>query len=169
MKLISIIVAAAIALSIFVALNWTAFVSPTTISLGVTAVQAPLGLIMLAATVALCGLLLAHILLQQAVAVLELRRAAKDLHAQRELADRAEASRFTELRGALDEGLRGLETRDLAALGGLREQLAGIEERLIARADESTLSLTAHLGEIEDKLDRVLDTASADAGSRSSP
>ena len=169
MKLMSIIVAAAIALAAFVALNWSAFVSPTAISLGVTAVQAPLGLIMLAVTVALCGLLLAHILFQQAVAVMELRRAAKDLHAQRELADRAESSRFTELRGAFDEGLRGLETRDLAALGGLREQLASIEGRVIARTDESTLSLTAHLGEIEDKLDRVLNSASANAGSRTSP
>lgn len=143
MRRISIILALAIlALALFVALNWSVFVAPTTLSLGFTVVQAPLGLIMLAVTAGVGALLLAHILFQQASVVLELRRAAKDLHVQRELADRAEASRFTELRGALNDEVQGLE------------------RKLIARMDETMLSLTAHLGEVEDKLDRALQVAS---------
>jgi uncharacterized integral membrane protein len=114
-------------LAAFTALNWGAFTTPTTLSLGFGEVQAPLGLVMLTVCAVLAAVFLAYIALQQAGVILDARRMSRELKAQRELADSAEASRFTELR-------------------------AYITERLA----ESERSQSAHLGEIEDKLDRLL-------------
>ena len=80
---------------------------------------------------------------------------AKDLQAQRELADRAEASRFTEMRAALDTEMRRLEAVVSAGTRELSERLQDIETRLTQRLDESTRSLSAYVGEVDDKLDRM--------------
>lgn len=61
-----------------------------------------------------CGLFLVYIELQQAGVILEARRYAKELKARRELADKAEASRFTELRTFIEGELRKIEARDAA-------------------------------------------------------
>lgn len=150
--------AALLALAVFAVLNWSAFLATTTLSLGLAEVQAPLGLIMLAVTAAVSGLFLVYILFQQATVILETRRAAKQLHAQRELADRAEASRFTELRGAIEADMRRLEAQVTAAVRELREHVDGVGQQLGGRMDESTRSLSAYVGEVEDKLDRLLQT-----------
>src|SRR5574337_747248 len=91
------------ALAVFALLNWAAFTAPTALTLGFADVQAPLGLIMLVATGLVSALFLVYIVLQQAGVILEARRYAKELKAHRELADTAEASRFTELRSFLDQ------------------------------------------------------------------
>src|SRR5262245_13583667 len=83
---------------LFAALNWSAFIAPTPISLGVATVQAPLGLILLAFIALLAVVFLAYALYLQTSFLVEARRSARELQAQRELADQAEASRFTELR-----------------------------------------------------------------------
>jgi uncharacterized integral membrane protein len=143
-------------LAAFTLMNWGAFLAPTTLSLGVADVQAPLGLVMLGFTAVLSGLFLVYILVQQATIILESRRMAKDLQAQRELADKAEASRFTEMRGFIDAEFRRLEARSAAATLELREALQRLEQQLGARLDESTRTLSAYVGEVEDKIDRVL-------------
>jgi uncharacterized integral membrane protein len=103
------------AVIVFAALNWNAFMTPTTLSLGVAQVQAPLGLVMLGLTAALTLVFLLYVVYLQTTVLLETRRHARELQAQRELADQAEASRFTELRNYLDTRLRDLEN----ALGRL--------------------------------------------------
>jgi hypothetical protein len=55
--------------------------------------------------------------------LLEARRHAKELQAQRELADQAEVSRFTELRAYLDTRLSELENSLSAQIGEMRERL----------------------------------------------
>ena len=87
-----------LAVVLFAALNWVTFTTPTALSLGVTTVQAPLGLIMLCLLAAATALFLAWVIYLQGSVLLETRRQAKELQAQRDLADKAEASRFTELR-----------------------------------------------------------------------
>src|SRR5690242_10063121 len=98
------------ALALFAVINWPAFVAPASLSLIVTQVQAPLGLIMLGFTAAIAAGFLIYIVYMQTGVVLELRRHARALEAQRELADRAEASRFTELREYLARELTALRT-----------------------------------------------------------
>jgi len=85
---------------------------------------------------------------------MEGRRTARELKSQRELADKAEASRFTELRAFLE-----------TELGALRTQQAASSERqervMLDKLDEASRSLAAHIGEVEDKLDRFMTPPSA--------
>ena len=85
---------------VFAALNWSAFMAPTTLSLGFATVQAPLGLIMLGLLVFLTGLFLVFVVYLQTSSLLETRRHARELQANRELADQAEASRLPNCAGS---------------------------------------------------------------------
>jgi len=164
MNLRNLLVAAALALlAVFALLNWAAFTAPTTLSLAFAEVQAPLGLIMLAITGFICGLFLVYILFQQAGVILEARRYAKELNAQRELADMAEASRFTEMRAFLDGELRRLEAQRSSEVRELGARVEASEQRLVEMLAESTRTLSAYVGEVDDKLDRMPGSAGASA------
>jgi hypothetical protein len=86
----------------------------------------------------------------------EARRMSKELTAQRELADRAEASRFTELHGFLAEELARLASRTDAGTGALEARIERLEADMKQRLTESERTLAAYVGEVDDKLDRVL-------------
>jgi len=123
-----------IAVVIFAVLNWSAFMAPTTLSLGVAQVQAPLGLIMLGLVALLAALFLLYVVYLQTTVLLETRRHAKELQAQRELADQAEASRFTELRGYLETRLGELENSLSAHIGEMRGEMRGEAGGLVDRS-----------------------------------
>ena len=144
------------ALAVFALLNWAAFTAPTTLSLGFAEVQAPLGLIMLVVTGLVSGLFLIYIVLQQAGVILEARRYAKELKSHRELADKAEASRFTELRTYLEDALNKLTSQHATDLQQLGARIDELERQVLERLEESTGSLSACIGEVDDKLDRGL-------------
>jgi hypothetical protein len=157
MNLRSAIVAVVLALlGAFTLLNWTAFTTPTTLSLGFAEVQAPLGLLMLIITAFLCVLFLGYIVFQQAGVIREARRMSKELKSQRELADSAEASRFTELRSYIAQELAGLAARGERADQSLVERLERLDAALRERIAESERSLSAYVGEVDDKLDLLL-------------
>ena len=124
-------------IALFALLNWSAFSTPTPLSLGVTTVQAPLGLIMLGLVTFLCVLFAGWVISLQAGSLMDARRQTKELQAQRDLADKAEASRFTELRSVL-----------LARIDRLQD-----ETRLAL--DQSGNAVAAQVGELEDRLDRA--------------
>ncbi len=143
-----------ILLAIFTVVNWNAFVMPTTLSLVFATVQAPLGLIMLAVTALLAALFLAYLVYIQTAVIIDTRRSARELHAQRSLADQAEASRFTELRSFLEARLRELQsdvTEAQTRTGAQVEQLGGDLRSVV---DGATNTLAAYIGEIEDRLER---------------
>ena len=137
-----LIVAATAALAV---LNWTALSEPSPISLGVTTVDAPLGLIMLGLTVLLGVFFIAYVLSLQGSVLLDTRRHTKEMQAQRELADKAEASRFTELRAFLENQHQQTQSQLMARLDAL-------ESRLAARAQESDNSTAAYVGQLEQQL-----------------
>ena len=118
-----------IAVALFAALNWGAFLAPTTVSLGVTQVQAPLGLILLGLLAVLGALFLGYVAYLQTTVILEWRRHAKELQAQRERADQAEASRFTELRAHVDTRLTEIENALSAQLGEMRGSMRDRPDR----------------------------------------
>ena len=89
-------------IALLAAFNWNALITPSDVSLGVTDVQAPLGILLLALTGLLAVFFVAYVLWMQGTVLLEARRHAKEMQAQRDLADKAEASRFTELRGVIE-------------------------------------------------------------------
>ncbi|MCW5221303.1 hypothetical protein [Verminephrobacter aporrectodeae] len=126
-------------------LNWPALTTPSQISLGLVSVEAPLGLLMLALTALLGTFFLAYVLSLHGSVLLETRRHTKELQAQRDLADKAEASRFTELRAFLDAQSQQTHAAFLARLDQL-------EARLAARAEESDNTTAAYVGQLEQQL-----------------
>jgi uncharacterized integral membrane protein len=124
----------------FAAINWPAFTTPTTLSLGMSTIEAPLGLAMLGLVVFITLAFAIYVAVWQASILMETRRHAKELQAQRALADQAEASRFTELRGVLHAEMEQLEQR-----------IAATQESLRTEIRESANSLAAMLGEIDDR------------------
>jgi hypothetical protein len=146
------------AIAAFSALNWGAISEPTTLSLGVADVQAPLGVIMLGVVAFLTAFFLIFVVYVQASALLESRRHAQELQANRELADRAEASRFTELRSFLEVELQKLARPGgepaLAGEAAILARLDRLEKDVLTAVDESGNSLAASLGELEDRLEK---------------
>lgn len=142
------------ALAAFAALNWPAFNAPTALWLGFAEVQAPLGLVMLAVTGAVTALFLVYVVYQQVGVIGDSRRYAKELKAHRELADKAEASRFVELRGFLEAELRRLDAQGAAGARELGARIDRLEQSMQERLAEATRTLSACVGEVEDKLDR---------------
>lgn len=143
-------------LALFALTNWNAFMTPATLSLGFAEVQAPLGLAMLVITGLLSAAFVLYIVFQQANVIVESRRTAKELKGHRELADKAEASRFTELRTFLEAELRRLEAQQAAGLREVGTRLEQLQQRLQADVAENGRSLSAYVGEVDDKLDRLL-------------
>ena len=137
------------------ALNWGVLSTPSEVNLGLTTIQAPLGVLMLGLTVLLCVIFLAYVLSLQGSVMLEARRHNKEMTAQRELADKAEASRFTELRQVL-------ESQHAAGQSALMARLGELESHLIARVQESDNSNAAYMGQLEDRMRHT------EPGSRSS-
>ncbi len=156
-----ILILACVLLAAFASLNWVAIAAPSALSLGFAEVSAPLGMVLLIFTAAICGLFIIYIVLLQAGVILEARRLTKEVKEQRVLADKAEASRFTELRTMLEGELRRIEAQGAAThreFGArLEESGRGLQDKLA----ETTGTLSAYLGEIEDKLDRALVSAHA--------
>lgn len=144
----------ALAIAALAALNWGTLAAPTAVSFGVTVVQAPLGLIMLGLTVLLAVFFVAYVVYLQGSVLVETRRHTKELQAQRELADNAEASRFTELRSYLDAKLQQAELDARLGREAFLERIAALETRLAARVEQSDNSTAAYMGQLQDRLER---------------
>lgn len=142
MRLRSIFLVLLLALiAAFVAVNWSAINAQATLSLGITEVQAPLGTVMLGLMVIICLAFAVHLALWQGSVLLETRRHIKEMQAQRDLADQAEASRFTELRSVLQAELRALTERMNQSESALRTDIR-----------EQANSLAAMLGQVDDRI-----------------
>ena len=143
-----------VAIGAFAALNWNAFMTPTTLSLGFVVVQAPLGLVMLGLLAFLTALFLVFVVYVQASVLLDARRHARELQANRELANQAEASRFTELRGYLEVELKKLAGLDAESRAAVQARLDRLDHDLRSAVEESGNTLAAYFGELEDRLER---------------
>lgn len=142
------------ALVAFVLVNWQVLNAPTTLSLAFTEVQAPLGLVMLAFIVLVTVLLLAYIVYLQMSGLLETRRHGKELQVQRDLADQAESSRFTELRSYLESRFSRSDDRRDEIERAVRARLDALESQVKASVELQGNALAAALAELADRYDR---------------
>lgn len=133
--------------------NWAEIVRPTTLSFGVLQSQAPLGLILLTLLGVTLLVFLASTATLRTQSLVESRQHAKALHHQRELADKAEASRFTELRTALDSHLRESRQRESVASSELDRAMAQHQRELRNQLEQMYHLLTARFSELERRLD----------------
>ena len=139
---------------VFALLNWSVFTAPTTLSIGFASFEAPLGLILLGAIAALTLLSLIYLVYLQAKALMESRQYSRELKTQRELADRAEESRFTQLRSSLESDLRQLTNQMTESNAAMVSRLEGLDRDLRSAIEQSTNSLAADVVEIEDRLEQ---------------
>ena len=143
-----------VALGIFAALNWSIFTLPTELHLGFARVTAPLGLVMLAVTAGLTLLYAVLLIWLETAALLDARRSARELQAQRQLAEAAEASRYSQLQEYLHTELEVLRAQPATAARDLIARLDQMREGLRADIERTGNTLAAYLGEIEDRLER---------------
>jgi hypothetical protein len=148
------VVAGAIAL--FAAANWGAFTAPTTLRFGFGTVDAPLGLIMLGLTALLAFVFLVFIIYLQTTVLLEGRRHARELQAQRDLADQAEASRYNQLRQFLETALDTNAQQTDRARAEILGKLDQLDRELRSAIEQSGNTLSAYIGEVEDLVQRKL-------------
>ena len=154
MSVIFLIVA--IVIVVFVAANWSAMNVPTDVNLLLTSIHAPLGLILLGLMLLLCVVFVAFGTYLQGTVLLEARRHARELAAQRELADSAEASRITELGGYLEQEF----TRLSAAVESQSRQV-------LARVNRAESGLREHPVDVpSNQLAASIDTLSRDLHAR---
>ena len=142
-------------LTIFAAVNWSAIMAPTSISLIFTTIQAPLGLLLLAITALLAVFFLGFIVYMQSAVLMERQRLNRDLEAQRELANQAENSRYTELRAFLENELQQLNTQNQNVRSGLEARITQLEQSLAITIEQTGNTLSAYIGELEDRLENA--------------
>lgn len=135
MRVLTVAILVVLALVVaLVGLNWAAMTAPVGLSVGPTTLELPLGLTLLVLMSVLVALVAAYAVYLQGSALMEARRMSKEMLASRDLADKAEASRFTELRHFLEQ----LEARQRTVI------------------EQASNSLAASVGELEDKVERAL-------------
>jgi uncharacterized integral membrane protein len=138
----------------FAALNWPAFNTPQPLWLGFTTITAPLGVLLFGALV-LTALLL---LVEQLSGLAESRRYAREIEAQRKLAEKAEESRYSELRTYLSEEIARAEQRSLDTRATLVNRVDALERDMRAALDQASTSIAAYIGEFEDRVERRADS-----------
>ena len=138
----------------FGALNVDEFTRTSSLNLGFTSMQLPLGLVMTVLVIAILLIFLLTTLYMHSTNLIETRKYAKQLNAQRELADKAEASRFTELR-------RYMESQALLATNEGNDTVAAIDRRmmqteklLLQRLEQTDNTNAAYWGQHDDALVR---------------
>jgi DNA anti-recombination protein RmuC len=141
------------ALALFTAANWSAFIAPTTLSVIFATIEAPLGLVLLSVVVLLTALFLIYVVYLQSSVLFETRRHARELHAQRELAEHAEISRLHDLRSSLEAQLQCLGKRTEQAKTELSARLVQIEGDLRQSIEQCQNSLAASIAEIDDRVE----------------
>lgn len=155
MKIINfLILIILIVLVIFATVNWQAIITPVPLSLIFTEAQAPLGLILLSITGLLALLFLAFVIYMQSSTLMIRRKLNKEVEEQRNLANEAEASRFTELRTYLETELQQLVSHGEDYHQKVDTKLSELETAISGKVEETGTSLSAYIGELEDRLEK---------------
>jgi uncharacterized integral membrane protein len=157
-----LILAMIAALSVFAAINWHAFTTPATLSLAFTTVEAPLGLILLGFVALLTFLFLVYLVYLQSSALFEWRRHARELQAQRELAENAEASRFNQLQSLLEAEAEKLAKQVEEVRSVTVGRLEQMDRELRSQIEQSVNTLGAYIDELEDRFEKLKRRESSD-------
>lgn len=145
-----------ILLGVFTLANWGVLSAPTALSFVAFSLEAPLGLVLLAAILVFVALFTAYVLILRTAMLMDAHRYAKELQAQQQLAEKAEASRLNDLRSQLDHEFAQLKEASEKSRTDLNIRIDGMEQAMLNAIEESNRSLSAYVGEVEDKLDRSL-------------
>lgn len=143
-----------VGLIVFATSNWQAIITPIPLSLVFMETNAPLGLILLAITGLLTLLFLGFVVYMQSSTLMLRKRLNKELESQRKLADEAEASRIAELKNYLQAELQQLSNQNADIHQKTADRITYVETALKEVIEETGSTLTAYIGELEDKLEK---------------
>ena len=149
-----LLVVSILLIAAFAALNWSEIIRPAPLLFGPVVMDAPLGLILLtllALSVVAFALSAGAIRTQS---LIESRHHFKELEAQRALADKAEASRFTDLRQHLDTQLRELRDRDAITATEFQKSVVESQRELRTQLEQINRTIAARMNELEQRLDQ---------------
>jgi hypothetical protein len=116
--------------ALFLVLNWRIFAGPAKLNLLLTSADVPVGVVMLLLFALALVVLWNYVGHWQGTLLMEFRRQAKELQAQRLLAESAEASRFTELGALIREEIAKLRTELQDTEHSIAATLAEMDDRL---------------------------------------
>ena len=157
MKILTpLILLSLILLGVFTLANWTALSTPSPLSFVAFHLDAPLGLVLLGILAGFVALFVAYILILRTAMLMDARRYAHEVQAQRKLAEQAEASRLSELRSQLEREFAHLRETTEKSHAELGARFEGMEQTLKNVIEETGSSLSAYIGEVDDKIDRSL-------------
>lgn len=143
-----VLVGATVLILVFLLINWRPLATPLALSFLIARVEIPVGIAILG-ILALAAIAVAiSVALWQRSVLADYRTQARELETQRALAASAEASRFTELGTLLRSELAGLDQRLRAAIEELRLEFRQTEN-----------SLSATIGELDDRIQRRLSSS----------
>lgn len=162
-----------IVMAVFLIINWGTLSQVTTVNLVYTEMEAPLGIIVVAAFAAVVVLLMAYTVWQQASVMMELRAAYKEARTARQMAEDADKSRIAEIRADFKERMEKMEallatrTDEVIRLMAERNQLedetlSKFRAEQQARADEARASLEQQLRVLEKRVIEALPAPKAE-------
>ena len=125
----------------FLALNWGLISSPARVRFVLATADTSIGVLVLALCLPPLVAVIVYFGIRQSALLQENRQQAKDLQAQRALADSAEGSRIAELSTLFRSEMTGLDQRLQAATESLRSELRDTER-----------SIAATLAEMDDRM-----------------
>lgn len=150
----------------FAALNWAEIIRPTPLLFGPIVADAPLGLILLGLLALTLVLFLASSAAIRTQSLMDYRHHQKTLEAQRELADKAEASRFTDLRQHLDTNLRELKERAPITASDFDKAMMQSRRDQQAQMEQLNRMMSARLNELEHRLENRFERIGAGEAAR---
>ena len=162
-----------IVMAVFLIINWGTLSQVTTVNLVYTEMEAPLGIIVVAAFAAGVVLLMAYTVWQQASVMMELRAAYKEARTARQMAEDADKSRIAEIRADFKERMEKMEallatrtdevSRRMAERNQLEDEtLSKFRAEQQARADEARASLEQQLRVLEKRVIEALPAPKAE-------
>jgi len=137
----------------FTALNWNVLVTPTDLSSGVSMVKMPLGMVMLGLVVVISLLFLLYVVYLQTSVLLETRRHSREMLVNKELAEKAKASCFTELRNGLAAEMLKPANQHAESKTSALACVDQLGTSLRFSIEQSTNTFAAYMGEWEDRLE----------------
>ena len=145
--------------AVFLIVNWEGVMADVTVNLLYTEIQAPLGLILLLGPGLVILICLVYGFVQQAALSMELRRVNKLLQQARDLAQKAEQSRYVELKSEMQKQILELQNQSASRHSSLMAAVNGLQSAVEESAHETVNSLSASVGEVEDRLTQLVEMA----------
>lgn len=132
--------------------NWAEFTRASTLSFGVIEATVPLGVLLLGVLAVVLAVFLLSSAAQESRHLLDQRRTNRALQAQRDLAEKAEASRYTELRQHIDTRLQDVRTQGTVASSDFERSMLQGQRELRTQMEQVLHVLASRLGDIEARL-----------------